>query len=82
MFLPTAMPYVIISPSDCTIHCSGLIMNKQCRLEDPTKPIKIMETKVEKCDHKKNILVITDSSVGNVFARKFIYQPPSVSKMK
>ena len=31
---------------------------------------------------KKDILVITDSSVGNVFARKFPYQPPPVPKMK
>lgn len=31
---------------------------------------------------KKDILVITDSSVGNVFARKFLYQPPPVPKMK
>jgi len=31
---------------------------------------------------KKDILVITDSSVGNVFARRFLYHPPPVPKMK
>ena len=31
---------------------------------------------------KRDILVITDSSVGSVFARKFPYQPPPVPKMK
>ena len=31
---------------------------------------------------KKDILVITDSSVGNAFARKFPHQPPPAPKMK
>ena len=31
---------------------------------------------------KRDILIITDSSVGSVFARKFPYYPPSVPKMK
>ena len=31
---------------------------------------------------KRDILVITDSSVGSVFARKFPSQPPPVPKMK
>ncbi|XP_065884579.1 uncharacterized protein [Dysidea avara] len=31
---------------------------------------------------KKEVIVVTDSTVGNVFARKYPYQPPPVSKMK
>ena len=31
---------------------------------------------------KKEVTVITDSTVGNVFARKYPHQPPPVSKMK
>ena len=50
-FLPTAVPHVIISPSDCTICCSGPIMNEQCPFVDSVKPDNVMETKVKKCDH-------------------------------
>ena len=50
-FLPTAVPHVIISPSDCTIRCSGPIMNEQCPFVDSVKPDNVMETKVKKFDH-------------------------------
>ena len=50
-FLPTAVLHVIISPSDCTIRCSGPIMNEQCPFVDSVKPVNVMETKVKKCDH-------------------------------
>ena len=31
---------------------------------------------------KRDIIVFTDSNLGNVFARKFPHQPPPVPKMK
>ena len=45
--LPTVVPHVIISPSDCTISFSGPIMNEQRSFVIPDN---IMETKVKKCD--------------------------------
>ena len=47
-FLPTAVPHVIISPSDCTICCSEPIMNEQCPFVDSVKPDNVQ---VKKCDH-------------------------------
>ena len=44
--LPTVVPHVIISPSDCTISFSGPIMNEQRSFVIPDN---IMETKVKKC---------------------------------
>ena len=41
-----------------------------------------IELRLMAVDLKRDILVITDSSVGRVFARKFPYQPPPVPKMK
>ena len=52
--LPTAVPHMIISPSDCTISFPGPIVNEQCSFIDSVSRVivreNVMETKVKKCN--------------------------------
>ena len=54
----------------------------KCDIECDSKWGGDIELRLMAVGLKKDILVITDSSVGNVFARRFLYHPPPVPKMK
>ena len=42
----------------------------------------ILNLKLMAVDLKKEIIVITDSNLGNVFTHKYPHQPPPIPKMK
>ena len=57
-------------------------MNKQQRVLQNNKWGGDLEIRLMAIGLKKEVTVITDSTVGNAFAWKYPYQPPPVSKMK
>lgn len=71
---PTIQSEGSLSPADW--------MNKQQRVLQDNEWGGDLEIRLIAIGLKKEVIVITDSTFGNVFARKYPYLIPPVSKMK
>ena len=69
---PTIQSEGSLSPADW--------MNKQQRVLQDNEWGGDLEIRLMAIDLKKEVIVITDSTIGNVFARKYPYLIPPVSK--